>query len=168
MHMVCGESTFQLLALPTASLAAVVIPPENRIAPSQVPFVLESLPRPSSLPVRVIGTAQNGAAFKLCTAGLGNRLGGHSSAASLCGESRSLLRRKPALSGVGALNLTPVLRILVKLQPGSPVPNAANADAIEPCEVSVRGRWIELAKSRIHATEIGPRLLNARLARPVR
>jgi hypothetical protein len=84
-YVVGGESALELLAGATASLTPVAISLENGITPAQIPRVLEPFPRSPSLPVRVSGATQDGAAFKLCAARFCNRLGRHPSAASLVG-----------------------------------------------------------------------------------
>jgi low affinity Fe/Cu permease len=96
-------------------------------------------------------------------AGLGDRFRRHSSAASLGTERRSLLRAELALPRVRALNFAPIYLILMEVEPGGPIPNAPDADAIDLREIAIRSRGIKVAKSRVHATEIGQRLLNETL-----
>jgi hypothetical protein len=135
--VVRGEPSFELLALPAAFLAAIAISLEHGIAPSHISLVPKALPRMATLPPRVPGAAQDGATLEFCSAGLGDRLRRDSSTASLCAESRSLLCRELALARVRALDLAPVIRILVKLKSGSPSLNAAQRDAKQLCEVTV-------------------------------
>jgi hypothetical protein len=144
--VVRGEPTFEFLAKPTAFLTPVPISFENGIPPSQISLVPKALPRPSSLPVWVHRAAQDRAALELCTAGFGDRLRRHSSAASLRTKRRSLPRAELALARVRALNFAPISRILVKIEPGGPTPDTPDTDAIDLREIAVRCRGIKVAK----------------------